>query len=206
MTRLTRLLTILTILIGFDMLVGCCDCDNEEPITFPQYTCDMTAINLDNSQEDISVQFVDSIPATAYGIRVEVIHNNEVCHWRAPRARFLSSSAMAFSCDCYDALTMPMDTIVGFHVYSDSTFSETILAGDEITHLFRYRTGGEFLPLLETTSTLGVDESNSNTLSFSDILLFTAPEEAGVYSFNVELEMMDGRIFSQHTDPVRLWK
>lgn len=186
-----------------EVLVACCDC--YDPVYFNYTNCSMSISNLDNTGAEPVVTEPNTISKDAYGIRVEIYRNEDICKVK-PNPSLVFQSAYAMSCDCppefeYTAL----DSITDIKITSLNDFDSEHLANADVTEYFYVSSGREFTEVSKFV------ENMHSTLYYSfdpgfefDLLLMLPPTLGPEHQFSIEVELSDGRILNAQTEVLEL--
>lgn len=205
--KFRKVLLILILPLVLDTIISCCDCPDLPYTNYAQGVMyshtGILASPIDNSGPQAKALSSDSVPASAFGIRV-IVDRQEV--QRMARRSGLIQSAYAFSCDCYDErYYIPADTLVSLEIITGNDFDATHPAGSDISEYFlgfdshSYRTAEEMLEL-----SIWYNE-DFEILEFIFLLMNEPdPELGSSHQFTVRLSVSDGRVLEQETDPINL--
>src|SRR5690554_3468743 len=95
--KINKVLFLLMLPLLLEVLVACCTC--ETPVYFNYTNCNMVIKNLDNSEIEPVVTESNSIAKQAFGLRIEISRNEDICKLTPSRSVFFQS-AYATSCEC----------------------------------------------------------------------------------------------------------
>ncbi len=185
-----------------ELIVACCHC--LEP-TYLNYTnCNLTVQNLDNSGAEPIVTNLNTIPKSAFGIRIVVNRNEDTCA-KSNKSLFFQS-AYAFSCECPPEFQyLPLDSITSVEIITINAFNSEHLGHTEVSEYFYIYQKHEFFKINEyinNVKTVLYDFENP-TLAF-DLLLMSPPTIGTEHQFEVKVELSDGRILSAQTELLEL--
>jgi len=181
------------------MFASCCNC--EDTTAELRYTDDSILVNnLDNSGREPVLARSEGVVKTAYGIQLQIL-SIEV----ARQNNWGFSAANAYSCRCGPSVTYsPRDSITGIEIISVTPFDD-LPAGSDITGRFMTAGSTTFGPIANFLSTASpsliysVDQPRQTSF-----LLMQPPVTAGIYQFEIRLQLSDGRILSRQTIPIKL--
>lgn len=187
----------------FELLVACCDC--YEPMYFNYTNCSMSVSNLDNTGSKPVVTQSNTISKEAYGIRVEINRNENICKVK-PNHSIVFQSAYAMSCDCPPELQyLPLDSITDIKLISLNDFDSEHLANADVSNYFYISGGNQFTEIskfIENDYSVLYNFTNPG-LEF-DLLLMFPPTLGTEHQFTVEVELSDGRILNVQTEVLEL--
>jgi len=196
-----------------EIATGCCDCDNvAPPMGFYSYKA-IQLENLDNRGADPVVSVSGPYLREAYGLRVH-LYQDLIARAATPAGFF--TSAYAFSCRCNDTPSIPQrDSITDVRIITLRDFDASHSAGADISDLFRVHNEvyhdeellalNEYItsPALNYKSSYSTGNSSSRDITF-DILLFGPPPASGLYKFNIQFILSDGRVLEEETPEIEL--
>lgn len=196
-----RFLTLFLALSLIDVLMVSCFCDCPSPDEAPFVYCQIDTENLDNSGQEITIAS-DTVVKSAYGIRLAIeTVLGDVC--QATHSMPLLSGAYAVGCHCevatYFYSTNPITRV---EILTNAAFDANTPAGSDVADRF-FRFNGE------SYTEAGQAIRNTQSLSYTgehilELLLMEAPENAGEYQFNVEIELQDGTVYTSLTPVIYL--
>jgi len=117
-----------------EWMVSCCDCPKELADYTMYSMCSLTATPLDNSGQFPVAADTLHVPKEAFGIRLNLNLQPEIC--LMPSYPSLFNSANAFKCDCredYELWNSP-DSIF---IFTQFDLNESFPSGSDVTELFR---------------------------------------------------------------------
>ncbi len=210
MKNVLRIICLLLLPIVIDSMT-CCDCPDSERNQANFTYCGIELFNLDNSGRHAVIAASNSIPRAAYGMRIKVDRkkverDDELCN-RGCRSWF-GTAAYATSCDCgWDTIYSPVVEIRKAKIITLNEFDTSHSAGDDITSYFHFFSGRTYNPVtdvfkkkLEETNYYDNEGLNKEI----DFLLMTSPTSMTECSFQVVIELSDGRVLEAITNPVIL--
>lgn len=186
-----------------ELLVACCDC--YEPVYFNYTNCSMTISNLDNSGVKPVVTESNTIAKDAFGIRVEIYRNEDICKVK-PNHSLIFQSAYAMSCDCPPEFQyLPLDSITDVKITSLNDFDSEHLANADVSEYFYVKSGNGFTEISKFVENMHSTLYGLSDSGFEfDLLLMFPPTLGPEHQFAVEVELSDGRIFNVQTDVLEL--
>ena len=186
-----------------ELMVACCNC--LEPTYFDYTNCSLTINNLDNSGAEPIVSQSNIISKDAFGIRVGIKRNENICKVKTNKSLFFQS-AYARYCDCPPEFQyFPLDSITSVKVITNNDFNSGHLENADVSEYFYVFRGNEFSTIeeyVENIETTLYDFGNP-TLEF-DLLLMTPPTINTEHQFEIIVELSDGRIFNAQTELLEL--
>ncbi len=186
-----------------ELMVACCDCI--EPTHINYTNCSLTINNLDNSGANPKVTQSNTILKDAFGIRVAVIRNENICKVKTNKS-FFFQSAFAYSCYCPPELEyLPLDSIISVKVITNKDFNSEYLENSDVSEYFFVFRENEFYIIDEYIDNIETTfyDSKNKTLEF-DLLLMTPPTIGTEHQFTIIVELSDGRIFNAQTELLKL--
>lgn len=201
--EINKIILILLLPLLVELMVACCDC--LEPTYFNYTYCGLTVNNLDNSGAAPNVAQSNKISKVAFGIRVVINRNENICKAK-PNKSFFFQSAYATSCDCpFEFQYLPLDSINSVKVVTKNDFNAGHLENSDVSEYFFVFGGNEFSTIGEyiTNIVTTLYDFSSPTLAF-DLLLMTPPTIGLEQQFKVEVELSDGRILTAQTELIEL--
>ena len=158
---------------------------------------------MDNSGNK-PVVALDSVPRKAFGIRLaflleKIVFNNGIVP---------PLFATSFDECAPENSINSKDTLAAFRVYTLNKFDATHDVDSDVSDYFRikwydtkYIALSEFVTNSDQSFYFNFPENKKEL----DIFLLTSPESKGLYRFKIEVKFLDGRGFSEVTNPVRLY-
>ena len=205
--KYSKVLILILLPLALDTIISCCDCTDLPYTNYPQGVLyshtGILASAVDNSGPQAKAVTTDTVPASAFGIRV-IVDRQEV--QRMARRSGLIQSAYAFECDCIDErYYIPADTLVSIEIISIYDFDATHPAGSDISAYFlafdshSYRTPEEMLEL-------SIWYAEDFKILEYVFLLMNEPDPllGSLHQFTVRISTSDGRVLEQETDPINL--
>lgn len=186
-----------------ELIVACCDCI--EPTYFNYTNCSITINNLDNSGAEPIVTQSNTISKDAFGIRVVINRNENICKVETNKSLFIQS-AYATSCDCPPEFQyLPLDSITSVKIITVNDFNSEHLENTEVSEYFFVYRGHEFYKIDEYVDNIETTlyDFENPTLEF-DLLLMSPPTIGTEHQFQVTVELSDGRIFNAQTELLEL--
>ncbi len=183
------------------VISGCCDCEDSD---FSNYTnCSFEIKNLDHSGADLFITDESQVKKEAFGLQLQLSRKEDICLIKKP---LFISTAYGTSCDCPpEKIYQPLDTISNIKITTLQDFDNTHLANTEITDYFQALQSTEYLPISEF-----LNRKNGQLLSTFDFelvlncMLLIPPTSSGIYQFQVDIALSDGRTFSKTSDSIEL--
>jgi len=201
--RIDKIILILMLPLMVELMVACCNC--LEPTYFDYTNCSLTINNLDNSGAEPIVSQSNIISKDAFGIRVGIKRNENICKVKTNKSLFFQS-AYARYCDCPPEFQyFPLDSITSVKVITNNDFNSGHLENADVSEYFYVFRGNEFSTIeeyVENIETTLYDFGNP-TLEF-DLLLMTPPTINTEHQFEIIVELSDGRIFNAQTELLEL--
>jgi hypothetical protein len=182
------------------IVLSCCDCT--VPTEY-QYSYDYISVyNLDNSGKEPIISLTNHIPEHAYGILIDFA----LRELRISKSHIESfQDASAFDCFCRDTICSPKDTISSITITTNSYFNSQFPAESDISDLFKIVGSNSYISIVDylrkQDRVYYYYEPQNEKL---DLYLLQAPENTGVFNFNVEVRTSDNRILTMTTGPVTL--
>lgn len=199
-----KVLLILVLPLMVELMVACCDC--LEPTYFNYSHCNLSLSNLDNSGSGPVVTQSNKISKDAFGIRVVIARNENICKIKNNKSFFLQS-AYAISCDCpAEFQYTPLDSITAIKVITTNAFNSAHLENTDVSQYFYVLLGSEFLTIEEYLNSIefSLYALEDQMLEF-DVIMMTSPNIGTEHDFKITVELSDGRSFNAQTGPIEFY-
>lgn len=185
------------------LIVACCDC--LDPTYFNYTNCSLTINILDNSGAEPIVIQSNTIPKEAFGIRVIINRNEDICKAKTRKSIFFQS-AYAIYCDCPPEFQyLPLDSITSVKIFTIKDFDSEHLENTDVSDYFFVYRRHEFYKIdeyIEGIETI-VYDFEYQPFEF-DLLLMSTPTISTEHQFKMAVELSDGRTLNALTEVLEL--
>ena len=195
--KMRKIILLLLFPLMADVLVACCNCDESAVYHYTVEKMDM--VSLDNSGSQPRTIVSGNVPKKAYGIRIQM----PVKFARNTKGiPFISNSAYALSCRCFNDQYLSKDSIVSVKVFSLNAFDNLHPVNTDITDYFKvnHESVYETIPVFLARK----PEISNYEISF-DVLLLTPPTTGQEHQFRVEIQLAGNRILTGTTGLINLF-